>query len=46
MCIRDRLANEGFVSKAPAEVVEKQKRIAAELRDKIAMIDSQLKNLQ
>ncbi len=41
-----KLANEGFVSKAPAEVVEKQKRIAAELRDKIAMIDSQLKNLQ
>lgn len=41
-----KLANEGFISKAPAEVIEKQKKSAAELKDKILMIDSQLKNLQ
>ena len=40
-----KLANEGFTSKAPAQVVEKQRKTAAELKDKIAMIDGQLKNL-
>lgn len=41
-----KLSNDGFISKAPAEVIEKQKRIAAELKEKISMIDGQLKNLQ
>lgn len=40
-----KLANEGFISKAPADVVEKQKKLADELKDKISMIDGQLKNL-
>lgn len=41
-----KLANEGFVSRAPREVVDKEKERLAELRDKLARVREQLDALQ
>ncbi len=37
-----RLANEAFISRAPAEVVEAARRRAAELRDRVAVLEERL----
>ncbi|MEQ8690710.1 MAG: valine--tRNA ligase [Pseudomonadales bacterium] len=44
--IEKKLANEGFVSKAPAEVVDKEKQKAADLTSRIAALNKQLTDLQ
>lgn len=43
--IEKKLANQGFISKAPAQVVEGQKAEAEKLKDKIAMLNNSIKNL-
>lgn len=40
-----KLSNEGFLAKAPAQVVEEQKAKAKEMHEKIALIDEQLAKL-
>jgi valyl-tRNA synthetase len=40
-----KLSNEGFVSKAPAEIVEKERQKLAALQEKEAMLQSRLKEL-
>ena len=40
-----KLSNEGFLAKAPAQVVEEQKAKAKEMKEKIALIDEQLAKL-
>ena len=40
-----KLSNEGFLAKAAAEIIEKDRNKLAELSDKLARIDEQLKSL-
>ena len=42
---RENLANAGFTSKAPANIVEQERRKAERLRDLIAKIDESIKAL-
>lgn len=44
--INSKLSNENFVNKAPAKVVEGQRVAAAELTEKIAMIDESITNIK
>ena len=44
--IDKKLGNESFVSKAPAEVVEKERAKRADLEERIATLESQLKELR
>ena len=44
--IRGRLSNEGFLKKAPSDVVEKEKERLASLEQNIKELDAVLKNLQ
>ena len=44
--VRGKLGNEQFLSKAPAEVVEKERRIEAELAEKRAKLEERKKALQ
>ena len=41
-----KLSNEGFVSKAPAEVVEQQRSQLAKVLDKIAMLESSISEIE
>jgi valyl-tRNA synthetase len=43
--IEGRLANEGFVGRAPADVVAKERQKAADLRAEIELVDANLKAL-
>lgn len=43
--IHKKLSNEGFLSKAPAQVVEAQKAEAAKLAEKIAMLENSIASL-
>ena len=40
-----KLSNEGFLAKAPANVVESEKEKAVEMKNQIALIDEQLAKL-
>ena len=40
-----KLANEGFVARAPAEVVEQEREAVAELRKQIAALEENLRDL-
>ena len=44
--IRGRMSNEGFLKKAPSDVVEKEKERLASLEQNIKELDAVLKNLQ
>jgi valyl-tRNA synthetase len=44
--VRAKLSNRNFVERAPAEVVDKERRREAELRDMIAKLEQQLETLQ
>ena len=43
--VEGKLANEQFLSRAPAEVVEKQRGIQSELQDRIAKLEERLRSL-
>lgn len=43
--IEKKLSNQGFIAKAPAQVVEGQKAEAEKLKDKIDMLNNSIKNL-
>ena len=43
--VEARLADESFVTKAPAEVVKKQRALAAELSDRLTRLETELRDL-
>jgi valyl-tRNA synthetase len=43
---KGKLANEGFVARAPAEVVQQQKDLVAELEQQLVALGDNLKELQ
>ena len=43
--VENRLSDETFLSKAPAAVVDKQRELAASLRDKLARLEAELQDL-
>jgi len=43
--VQNRLSDETFLSKAPAAVVDKQRELAASLRDKLARLETELRDL-
>ena len=44
--MKAKLANEKFVSGAPAEVVQQQRELAADIEKQIAALEENLKDLQ
>ena len=44
--VNAKLANEKFVSRAPAHILEREKRIQKEYQDKMDKLTENLKNLQ